>query len=235
DEVEACEKGGVEQEELSVANDALTVVLNPGNDFATCLSVDELKKIWGPKNAVDNWSEVRDGFPDTKIARFGPGTDSGTFDYFTEAINGEEGSQTTDFNNVGEDDNATVTGVGGTEGGIGYFGYSFFAENEGKLKAAEIRNEAGECVAPSAESAQSGDYNPLGRQLFLYPSAKALQKPEVRAFLEFYINENDQIAERAGLIPLTDEQKQEALTKVEELASSGGGGTGAAEGTGTTP
>jgi len=226
EETAACEEGGVEFQEIAVANDALTVVLNPENDFAECLTVDELASIWGPENTVNNWSEVRQGFPDLEIERYGPGTDSGTFDYFTEAINGEEGVQTTEYNNVGEDDNATVTGVQGSEGGIGYFGFSFFAENEGALKAAAIENEAGECVPPSAETAQNGTYNPLGRQLFIYPSAEALQKPEVQAFIEFYINNNDQIAERAGLIPLTQEQKDEATQKVEALASGGGSGGG---------
>jgi phosphate transport system substrate-binding protein len=233
DETASCEEGGVEFEEVAVANDALTVVLNPENDFAECLTVDELSTIWGPEGTATNWSEVRQGFPDLEIERYGPGTDSGTFDYFTEAINGEEGVQTTEYNNVGEDDNATVTGVQGSEGGIGYFGFSFFSENEGALKAAAIRNEAGECVPPSAETAQNGTYNPLGRQLFIYPSAEALQRPEVQAFIEFYINNNDEIAERAGLIPLTDEQKQEATQKVESLVS--GGGADASGGSETTP
>jgi phosphate transport system substrate-binding protein len=233
EETASCEEGGVEFEEVAVANDALTVVLNPENDFAQCLTVDEVASIWGPENTVNNWSQVRQGFPDLGIERFGPGTDSGTFDYFTEAINGEEGVQTTEYNNVGEDDNATVTGVQGSEGGIGYFGFSFFSENEGALKAAAIENEAGECVPPSAETAQNGTYNPLGRQLFIYPSAEALQKPEVQAFVEFYINSNQEIAERAGLIPLTEEQKQEATQKVESLAS--GGGAGASGGSETTP
>ena len=233
EETASCEEGGVEFEEVAVANDALTVVLNPENDFAQCLTVDEVASIWGPENTVNNWSQVRQGFPDLEIERFGPGTDSGTFDYFTEAINGEEGVQTTEYNNVGEDDNATVTGVQGSEGGIGYFGFSFFSENEGALKAAAIENEAGECVPPSAETAQNGTYNPLGRQLFIYPSAEALQRPEVQAFIEFYINNNDEIAERAGLIPLTDEQKQEATQKVESLVS--GGGADASGGSETTP
>ncbi|MDQ3091823.1 MAG: PstS family phosphate ABC transporter substrate-binding protein [Actinomycetota bacterium] len=233
EETASCEEGGVEFEEVAVANDALTVVLNPENDFAQCLTVDEVASIWGPENTVNNWSQVRQGFPDLEIERFGPGTDSGTFDYFTEAINGEEGVQTTQYNNVGEDDNATVTGVQGSEGGIGYFGFSFFSENEGALKAAAIENEAGECVPPSAETAQNGTYNPLGRQLFIYPSAEALQRPEVQAFIEFYINNNDEIAERAGLIPLTDEQKQEATQKVESLVS--GGGADASGGSETTP
>jgi phosphate transport system substrate-binding protein len=231
EEKQACEQGGVDQEQVPVANDALTVVLNPENDFAECLSVEEVNKIWRPENPVDNWSEVRAGFPDMKIERFGPGTDSGTFDYFTEAINGEEGAQTSEYNNVGEDDNATVTGVQGTEGGIGYFGYSFFAENEGALKAAQIKNpDTDECVTPSPETAQDGTYKPLGRQLFIYPSAEALGKEQVQAFVRFYIENNDQIAERAGLIPLTDEQKQESLQKVEQLTSGGSGG-----GSATTP
>ena len=232
EETAACEQAGVEFEELAVANDALTVVVNPNNDFAQCLTVEELNAIWRPENPVNNWSEVREGFPDQEIERFGPGTDSGTFDYFTEAINGEEGAQTQEYNNVGEDDNATVTGVQGTEGGIGYFGYSFFAENEGNVKALEIENDDGECVAPSPEAAQDGSYTPLGRQLFVYPSAEALQRPEVDAFLRFYIEENDQIAERAGLIALTEEQKAEATQKLESLLSAGGG-PGA--GTETTP
>ncbi len=234
DEKAACEKAGIEFDELSVANDALTVVINPKNDFAECLTVEEVAKIWRPKKAVDNWSEVRQGFPDLEIKRFGPGTDSGTFDYFTEAINGEEGAQTQDYNNVGEDDNATVTGVTGSEGGIGYFGYSFFAENEGKLKALEIKNEGGECVAPSPETAQDGSYKPLGRQLFVYPSGKALEKEAVDAFLRFYIDENETIAERAGLIALTDEQKQEATQKLDSLLSGGESGAEPTETT-TTP
>jgi phosphate transport system substrate-binding protein len=234
DEKAACEKAGIEFEELSVANDALTVVINPNNDFAECLTVEELAKIWRPKKAVDNWSEVRQGFPDLEIKRFGPGTDSGTFDYFTEAINGEEGAQTQDYNNVGEDDNATVTGVSSSEGGIGYFGYSFFAENEGKLKALEIENEEGKCVPPSPETAQDGSYKPLGRQLFVYPSGKALENEAVEAFLRFYIEENETIAERAGLIALTDEQKQEASQKLDSLLSGGESGAEPTETT-TTP
>ncbi len=234
EEKAACEKAGIEFEELAVANDALTVVVNQNNDFAKCLTVEELAKIWRPKNPVDNWSEVRQGFPDREIERFGPGTDSGTFDYFTDAVNGEEGAQTQQYNNVGEDDNATVTGVSGTEGAIGYFGYSFFAENEGKVKALEIENEQGECVAPSPAAAQDGSYAPLGRQLFIYPSGKALQRDEVEAFLRFYIEQNDQIAERSGLIPLTDEQKQEATQKLESLLAGGASAAEPAETT-TTP
>ncbi|HWC27225.1 MAG TPA: PstS family phosphate ABC transporter substrate-binding protein, partial [Solirubrobacteraceae bacterium] len=233
EEKAACEQRGVQFEEITVANDALSVVVNPDNDFAECLTVEELGKIWSPQNAVDNWGAVRRGFPDQEIERFGPGTDSGTFDFFTAAINGEEGAQTRQYNNVGEDDNAAVTGVSGTEGGIGYFGYSFLAENEGKVKAVEIRNpQTGECVAPAPETAQQGEYRPLGRQLFVYPSAEALQRPAVEQFLRFYIERNEEIADRAGLIPLTEEQKQEALQKIERLTA---GGAGSQTETATTP
>jgi phosphate transport system substrate-binding protein len=234
DEEKACAGEGIEFEEVTVANDALTVVVNQDNDWAECLSVSEVNKIWRPQNPAENWSEVRDGFPDERIERYGPGTDSGTFDYFTEAINGEEGEQTTSYNNVGEDDNATVTGVSGSKGGIGYFGFSFFEENQNNLKAAQISEEdGGDCVTPSPETAQDGSYKPLGRQLFIYPSDKALEKEAVQAFVKFYIEENDQIAERAGFIPLTDEQKEEAQQKVDSLASAGGG-SGTDTGTSTT-
>jgi phosphate transport system substrate-binding protein len=232
DEEEACREQGIAYEEVTVANDALTVVVNPENDWAECLTVDELSKIWGPDGTANTWSEVRDGFPDEEIRRYGPGTDSGTFDYFTEAVNGEEGEQTRDFNNVGEDDNATVTGVQGSRGGIGYFGFSFFEENQEGLKALQVGNpeDNDECVTPSAETVQDGSYAPLGRQLFIYPSDKALQREEVREFVKFYLENDAEISERAGFIGLTDEQRQEAVDKVEGLAQ--GGGTGGTE-TGT--
>ena len=227
EEAAACEGNGIAFEQVSVANDALSVIVNPENDWAQCLTVEQLNTIWDRGSNVDNWSQVDPSFPDEPLELFGPGTDSGTFDYFTDAINGEEGVQRTDYNNIGEDDNAAVTGVAGNRGAMGYLGYSFFAENTDKVKAVEIDGGQG-CVAPSPEAAQDGSYTPLGRQLFIYPSDKALAKPEVQAFVEFYINENDAIAERAGIIPLNDEQKQEALDKVASLVG-GGGGTETAE------
>ena len=227
EEAAACEGNGIAFEQVSVANDALSVIVNPENDWAQCLTVEQLNTIWDRGSNVDNWNQVDPSFPDEPLELFGPGTDSGTFDYFTDAINGEEGVQRTDYNNIGEDDNAAVTGVAGNRGAMGYLGYSFFAENTDKVKAVEIDGGQG-CVAPSPEAAQDGSYTPLGRQLFIYPSDKALAKPEVQAFVEFYINENDAIAERAGIIPLNDEQKQEALDKVASLVG-GGGGTETAE------
>ena len=218
EEEEACARAGIGYEQLSVANDALTVVVNPDNPV-TCMTVDQLNQVWGPRSSVSSWSQISglDDAPDAELDLYGPGTDSGTFDYFTDAINGEEGAQRTDYNNVGEDDNATVTGVSGDEGGMGYFGYSFYVENEGSLKALEIDGGSG-CVAPTAENTQSGDYTPLGRQLYIYPSGEALQRPEVKAFVEFYIENASSIAEQAGFIGLTDEQIAEAQDKVAQLA-----------------
>jgi phosphate transport system substrate-binding protein len=225
DETKVCEQNGIAYEELQVANDALTVVVNPNNPV-TCLTVDQLKSIWEPKSKLANWSEIEGLEPpfDSELALYGPGTDSGTFDFFTEAINGEEGAQRTDYNDIGEDDNATVTGVGGAEGGMGYFGYSFFVENEGTVKALEIDGGAG-CVAPSPETAQDGTYTPLSRPLYVYPSATALENETVDAFLQFYLDNINDVAEQVGFIPLTDEQLSESQDKLDAIAGGGGGTT----------
>lgn len=210
-----CKKGGVNYEEAQVANDALTVVLNNENPV-TCLTVDQLAQIWGPDNPASSWSDVNDLSPpfDADIERFGPGTDSGTFDYFTGAINGEEGVQTKDYNNVGEDDNQTVTGVEGSEGGIGYFGYSYYRENEGSLKAAEIDGGGG-CVAPAEETVQDGTYTPLGRPLFIYvntdePGSDAALDP----FVRYYVDNANDISPQVGFIPMTEEQQSQAKSAV---------------------
>ena len=218
EEIAACKQKGIKYVELVVANDALTVVVNPNNPV-TCLTVDQLSQIWGT-DAVNDWGDVEglDADFSGEIARFGPGTDSGTFDYFTEEINGEEGVQTQDYNNVGEDDNQTVVGVQGSEGGIGYFGYSYYEENASGLKALEVENESGDCVAPSEETVQDGSYNPLGRELFIYPSDKSLQKPEVKAFVDFYIANVNDIASEIGFIGLTPEQLNQSKQALQSLA-----------------
>ncbi len=219
EEVEACEKQGISFEEVRVATDALTVVVNPENPV-NCLTVDQLGAVWGPDSKLDNWSQIpglEEEF-DEELALFGPGTDSGTFDYFTEEINGEEGVSRKDYNNVGENDNATVTGVEGSPGGMGYFGYSFYQENEGKLKALEVDGGKG-CVAPSAETAQNDEYVPLSRPLFIYPSGEALEKPEVKAFVDYYLENVNEIAEAVGFISLTEEQleaSKDATAKLTE-------------------
>jgi len=225
EEIAACQQGGVEYEELQVANDALTVVANPENPV-TCLTVDQLKSVWEPKSQINSWSQIEGLEPpyDETLDLYGPGSDSGTFGYFTDAVNGEEDAIRTDYNDVGEDDNATVTGVAGAPGGMGYFGFSFFSENEGQLKALEIDDGSGTCVAPSVETVQDGSYTPLARPLFLYPSAEALQRPEVDAFLEYYLANVNDVAEQVGYIGLTDEQLSESESKLQSLIGGGGGG-----------
>ena len=221
EEEKACGDAGITYEEVTVANDALTVVVNPDNPV-TCMTVEQVGQIYGPQATATSWGDVQnlDSEFGEDLDIFSPGADSGTVDDFTEAINGEEGVQRSkDVNVVGEDDNATVTGVSGSPGGIGYFGYSFFNENQDKLKALEIENpDTGECVAPTPETTQSGEYAPLGRQLYIYPSGKALAKSEVLAFVNFYLENVNDIAEQAGFIPLTDDQLSDAQSKVDALA-----------------
>jgi phosphate transport system substrate-binding protein len=216
DEKSACQKEGINYEEIQVANDGLAVVVNNDNDFVKCLKVDQLKKIWDKGSKVQSWKDVDPSFPDEKIELYGPGTDSGTFDYFTEAINGEEGRSRTDYN-ASEDDNVTVQGVAGGAGGIGYFGLSYAEENSDKLKVVEIDGGGG-CVAPSVETVQSGDYKPLSRPLFIYPKAASLERPEVKAFVDDYIKNATSIAEQAQFVPLTSEQQQKSDQKVQGLA-----------------
>jgi phosphate transport system substrate-binding protein len=218
EEEDLCGKGNVEYEEVQIANDALTVALNPQNPV-TCLTVDQVASIWGPDAPASSWADVEglDAEFDAPIERFGPGTDSGTFDYFTEAINGEEGVQTKEYNNVGEDDNQTITGVQGTEGGIGYFGFSFFEANQDSVKAAEIDGGDG-CVAPSIETVQDGTYTPLARGLYIYPSSKALADPATKAFVEYYVANANTIGEQIGFIGLTEEQLTASQDAVAALA-----------------
>jgi phosphate transport system substrate-binding protein len=216
EEVAACKKGGIGYEDVHVATDALTVMINNENPVK-CLTVDQLSAVWGPDSKLSNWSEIpglEEEF-DEELALFGPGTDSGTFDYFTEEINGEEGATRKDYNNVGENDNATVSGVEGAPGGMGYAGFSYYTENEGKLKALEVDNGKG-CVGPSVETAQDGSYAPLSRPLFIYPSDAALKKPEVKAFVDYYLENVNGIAETVGFVPLTEEQLEEANAAAEK-------------------
>jgi len=217
EEAAICEENGIEFTEIVVANDALTVVANPDNDWADCLTVEQLQTIWAPESEgkVMSWSDVDPSFPDTPLDLYGAGTDSGTFDYFTEAVNGEEGASRSDYNAT-EDDNTTVQGVGGSEGALGYFGLSYFEENSDTLKAVEVDSGSG-CVAPSIETAQSGEYTPLSRPLFIYVAKKSYQdKPQVAAFVDYYIENINEIAELAQFVPLNDEQVSESQ---DELAS----------------
>jgi len=220
EEIAACEANGIGYQEFPIANDALTVVVNADNDWVTCLTVDQLKTIWGPGSTVTNWNQVDPSFPDEELQLYGPGTDSGTFDYFTAEINGDEGASRTDYS-PSEDDNVTVQGVAGSRGALGYFGYTYFEENADELKAVEIDGGEG-CVAPSVETAQDGSYTPLSRPLFIYPSAEALSKPEVEAFVEFYVENHALIAEEALFIPLNSEQEATLEDALEKLRSGAG-------------
>jgi phosphate transport system substrate-binding protein len=219
EEEEACKKGGIGYEDVHVATDALTVMINNENPVS-CLTVDQLSAVWGPDSKISNWSEIpglNEEF-DEELALFGPGTDSGTFDYFTEEINGEEGATRKDYNNVGENDNATVTGVEGSPGGMGYAGFSYYTENEGKLKALEVDNGKG-CVGPSVETAQDGSYAPLSRPLLIYPSDAALKKPEVKAFVDYYLDNVNDIAAAVGFFQLTEEQLEESKAAAEKAGA----------------
>jgi phosphate transport system substrate-binding protein len=209
----ACAAGGITYTEFKVATDALTVVVHKDNTWVDCLTVAELKKIWEPNSKVNNWSQVRAGFPNEPLGKdqlFGPGTDSGTFDYFTEEINGEVDASRSDYT-ASENDNVLVQGVSGTKSGLGYFGYTYFEENQEKLKAVKVDGGSG-CVAPSAETAQNGTYTPLARPLFIYVNNKSFKdKPQVASFIEFYVNNIDEIAKEAKFIGLNATEKT-ALT-----------------------
>jgi phosphate transport system substrate-binding protein len=228
EEKAACAAKGITYEEFQVANDALTVVVNKENTWAECLSVEQLKKMWEPaaQGKVTTWKQVDPSFPDEPLKLFGAGTDSGTFDYFTDAVNGEEGASRTDYS-PSEDDNVTVQGVAGSKGGLGYFGFSYYEENQDKLKAVQIDGGTG-CVAPSVQAAQDGSYSPLARPLFIYPSAAALARPEVEAFVEYYVANTRRIAEDALFIPLNTEQETELRADLDRLRSRFGNPSGTA-------
>jgi phosphate transport system substrate-binding protein len=206
-----CAERGVRYEELRVANDGLSVVVNKDNDFVDCLTVEQLRRIWEPGSRIDNWNQVDPGFPDVELELFGPGTDSGTFDYFTQSVNGEEGASRTDYS-PSEDDNVTVQGVSGSRGGLGYLD---------RLKLLRIDGGNG-CVAPTGTTVQNGTYRPLSRPLLIYPNAAALDRKEVGAFVEYYIENNADIARAAQFVPLSPAQEAELrqdLTRLREQHS----------------
>jgi phosphate transport system substrate-binding protein len=212
-EAQACKDSNIGSwRSFTVANDALTVVVNQENTWAKCLSVEELKKIWDQGSKVGNWKDVRAGFPDVSIKLFGPGTDSGTFDYFTEAINGKAKRSRSDYQ-ASEDDNVLVQGVSGERGGMGYFGYSYYEENKSRLNAVQIRNpKTGQCVTPGVDSVQNGTYKPLARPLFIYAKGSSFKRKEVQAFLDYIFDNETKIAARADFVPLTKTQLKRART-----------------------
>ena len=203
-EMEECRKAGIDYIELPIAYDALTVVINPKNTFIKSLTVAELKKMWEPgaQGKITKWNQVNPAWPDAPLKLFGAGSDSGTFDYFTEAIVGKAKSSRGDFT-ASEDDNVLVQGVQRDVNALGYFGFAYYVENRDKLKAVPIVEKDGKpAVAPSMESVLNGSYQPLARPIFIYISAKAMQRPEVREFAEFYNRHGEKLAREVKYVPL---------------------------------
>lgn len=203
-EMEECKAAGIKYIELPVAFDALTVVANPKNTFLKELTVEELKKLWEPaaQGKITKWNQVNPAWPDAPIKLFGPGADSGTFDYFTEAINGKAKASRGDFT-ASEDDNVLVQGVSRDINAIGYFGYAYYAENQDRLRAVPIVEKAGKpAVLPSQDTVMKGSYQPLSRPIFIYVAAKAADRPEVKEFIEFYMKEGGKLAKEVKYVPL---------------------------------
>jgi phosphate transport system substrate-binding protein len=210
-EAEACDKAGVQFIELPIAYDGLAIVVNPKNTWASSISVAELKTLWEPaaQGKVMRWSQVRAGWPDREIHLFGAGVDSGTFDYFTEAIVGKEDESRGDYTSS-EDDNVIVQGVSGDEGALGYFGFAYYEENKDKLKLVPVddgddSNGQGP-ILPSFETVKDGTYRPLSRPIFIYPKTKSLDRPEVKNFVDFYLTKGASLSREVGYIPLADKQ-----------------------------
>ncbi|MFQ4141974.1 PstS family phosphate ABC transporter substrate-binding protein [Chlorogloeopsis sp. ULAP02] len=206
-EIEACKAAGIRYVELPVAYDALTVVVNPQNTWAKNLTVAELKKIWEPgaQNKISNWSQVRQGFPNAPLKLFGPGTNSGTFDYFTEAVVGKAKSSRGDFT-ASEDDNVLVQGVSRDKNALGYFGYAYYAENQKRLKAVAVNG-----VLPSEATVKDGSYNPLSRPIFIYVSSKSIDKPEVKQFVQYYLQNAGKFATEVKYVALPSSAYNTAL------------------------
>jgi phosphate transport system substrate-binding protein len=207
EEAQACKSKGIDSVEFQVANDAITVVVNKENTWAKCLTIEQLRKIWDQGSKVKNWKQVDPKFPDVPLKLYGPGTDSGTFDFFTEKVNGKDGRSRSDYG-ASEDDNVIVQGVAGDKGALGYFGFSYYEQNQDKLNAVAIDAGSG-CVAPSVAAAQSGTY-PLSRPLFVYVKKSSFQRPDVKVFVRFILDHERELAKAAQFVPMTDAQLQQA-------------------------
>jgi len=219
EEAAECKAKGIEYTEVIVANDGLSVVVNPENTWAKCLTVAQLKTMWSPESEgkIKNWNQIDKSFPDVPLTLFGAGTDSGTFDYFTEAINGEEGASRTDYS-PSEDDNVTIQGVKGDKGAVGYFGLSYVEQNPDAIKAVEVDGGNG-CVAPSKETVQDKTYKPLARPLFIYVNNSSYKDSEaVRSYVDFYVENEAKVAELALFVGLTPEQKKTAQDELGSIA-----------------
>ncbi|NJR65516.1 MAG: PstS family phosphate ABC transporter substrate-binding protein [Leptolyngbyaceae cyanobacterium CRU_2_3] len=204
EEIDACKAKGIEYIELPVAYDALTVVVNRQNSWVTSITTAELKKMWEPAadGKVMKWNQVRSSWPDAPLNLYGPGTDSGTFDYFTEAINGKSKDSRTDFT-ASEDDNVLVQGVVSDRNALGYFGYAYYEENQQRLRAIPVDGGNG-AVAPNRANVENGSYTPLSRPLFIYVSKKSAERADVKQFIQFYLN-NTQLVSEVGYVPLPND------------------------------
>ena len=202
-EIEDCKAAGIQFIEMPVAYDALTVVVNPKNTWAKTMTVEQLKAIWEPaaQGKITNWKQVNPEWPDRPLKLYGPGADSGTFEYFTEAINGKSKATRGDFT-ASEDDNVLVQGVARDVGGLGYFGYAYYIENKDKVQAVAVTAGGKAPVAPSLETVVNGTYQPLARPIFIYVNAKAAGRPEVKEFVEFYMKHGEKLAKEVKYVPL---------------------------------
>ena len=220
DEVALCGENGVEFAEIQVANDALSAVVHPDNPLE-CISVEALNQMWDLDTPVDSWGDVEGlevDLPDEPMTLFGPGSDSGTYDYWTDAVNGDEGRIRTDYQSIGEDDSAAVNGVAADPWATAYIPFSYVTTAGDAVKALNIVNpDTGECVEPTLDNVLTGTYAPLGRPLFIYPSSDALQRPEVLAFIDFFLDNQEGLTTEALFIPMNDDQLAEARARVEEL------------------
>lgn len=229
-EIELAAKVGVEFIEIPVAIDGLAIIANPRNKFCEHLTVVELKKIWEPGSTINNWNQVREGFPDQPLRLYGPGTDSGTFDYFTEVIVGKEKASRSDYT-ASESDNVLVMGVAGDEGALGYFGFSYYEANKAKLKLLGVDNGNGTAVKPSLEIVRGGGYEPLSRPLFIYVNRTAAERPEVQAYVHYLLDSGRSIVEhpRVNYVALEDalyglvKKRFESRTTGSAMANSKGG------------
>jgi phosphate transport system substrate-binding protein len=213
-EVDACKTSGIEFIELPIAFDGLSVLVNKSNPFVEDISVEELKKIWEPDSKIQSWDQVRPGFPKLPIKLYGPGTDSGTFDYFTKAIVGKEKSSRADYQ-ASEDDNTLVQGVAGDQGSLGYFGYAYYEQNKDKLKALKVNG-----VLPSPESIGDGSYKPLSRPLFIYINKKSLEtKPAVKALVEFLLMHGVELIPAVGYVPLGGDDYKAVEERLQKLVT----------------
>lgn len=212
EEKTVAQENGVEYHELIVGQDGISVVVNKANDWATCMTVEELKILWEPGSTVSKWSDIRPEWPDDRINLYGPGTDSGTFDFFTEEIIGEVQASRSDFT-MSEDDNVLVIGVNGDRGALGYFGYAYYLENKDMINTVAIDGGEG-CVVPTSETIESGTYMPLARPLLIYVNKASLKKPEVTAFVEYYMVNAGQLVEEVGYVKLADDEYEAELAKI---------------------